>query len=60
MDSVFPGSNFPRRSSEGEPANAREHAYYQVGPGSDGLYRCPFADLEDCQHKAEKLKCNYE
>ena len=60
MDSAFPGTNFLRRSSEGEPSTAREHRYYQVGPRADGLYHCPFADLEDCTHKPEKLKCNYE
>ena len=49
-----------RRSSEGEATTAREHPLYQVGPSDDGLYHCPFAGKEDCSHKPEKLKCNYE
>ena len=49
-----------RRSSEGEATTAREHPLYQVGPSKDGLYHCPFAGKEDCSHKPEKLKCNYE
>jgi hypothetical protein len=49
-----------RRPSEGETTTAREHHYYQAGPGADGMYHCPFAEPEDCTHKPEKLKCNYE
>ena len=49
-----------RRLSEGETTTAREHRYYQVGPGVDGLYHCPYAATEGCTHKPEKLKCNYE
>lgn len=49
-----------RKSSEGETTTAREHPYYHVGPGKDNLYHCPFAGDEDCNHKPEKLKCNYE
>ncbi|KAL9013742.1 MAG: hypothetical protein Q9173_001586 [Seirophora scorigena] len=50
-----------RRSSEVEATTtAREHPLYQVGPKEDGLYHCPFAGSEDCSHKPEKLKCNYE
>lgn len=60
MESTFPGTNYLRRTSEGEPTTAREHPHYQVGPGADGLYHCPFADKEECTHKPEKLKCNYE
>ncbi|KAL9046682.1 MAG: hypothetical protein Q9214_000542 [Letrouitia sp. 1 TL-2023] len=52
---------YTRRSSEGETnTNAREHPLYQVSPKEDGLYHCPFAGKEDCSHKPEKLKCNYE
>lgn len=50
-----------RRSSDVEATTtAREHPLYQVGPKEDGLYHCPFAGSEDCSHKPEKLKCNYE
>lgn len=49
-----------RKSNEGETMTPREHPLYHVGPGDDGLYHCPFAGSEDCTHKAEKLKCNYE
>lgn len=60
MDPKYPGASFQRRASDGEPSTAREHHYYQVGPSADGLYHCPFADSEDCSHKPEKLKCNYD
>ena len=53
---AFTGS---RRSSEGEVKNARDHPYYQAEPRNK-LYYCPFATTEDCTHKPEKLKCNYE
>ena len=49
-----------RHMSSGEPLNAREHQYYSIGPKDDGLYHCPFGNDGDCQHKPEKLKCNYE
>lgn len=48
-----------RRPIEGEMA-PREHKLYHVGPGENGLYYCPFAGSDDCTHKPEKLKCNYE
>lgn len=50
----------PRRSgSDGE--SARDNPLYRnVSPGVDGLYHCPFEGDADCNHKPEKLKCNYE
>jgi hypothetical protein len=40
---------------------AREHPlYHNVTPHADGLYHCPWENRPDCQHKPEKLKCNYE
>lgn len=63
---VYPGPSFvnlthARRPSDVEATTtAREHPLYQVGPKEDGLYHCPFAGAEDCTHKPEKLKCNYE
>lgn len=49
-----------RPLGSGESSNAREHQYYSIGPKDDGLYHCPFGIDGDCQHKPEKLKCNYE
>ncbi|KAL8709562.1 MAG: hypothetical protein Q9220_005654 [cf. Caloplaca sp. 1 TL-2023] len=55
------GFGYTRRSSDAETnTNAREHPLYQVGPKEDGLYHCPFAGSEECSHKPEKLKCNYD
>ena len=40
---------------------ARDHPLYQnVRPQGDGLYHCPWEGQSSCQHKPEKLKCNYE
>lgn len=48
-----------RQSSEGE--TARDHALYKnATPAEDGLFHCPFEGQADCNHKPEKLKCNYE
>ncbi|KAL8694788.1 MAG: hypothetical protein Q9218_000634 [Villophora microphyllina] len=63
---AYPGTSFvdltyARRPSDGDTnTTAREHPLYQVGPKEDGLYHCPFAGTDDCTHKPEKLKCNYE
>ncbi|KAL8841513.1 MAG: hypothetical protein Q9170_000896 [Blastenia crenularia] len=68
-DSNAPGCGGPapmdlpstRRSSDVETTTtARDHHLYQVGPMQDGLYHCPFAGSDDCSHKPEKLKCNYD
>lgn len=41
--------------------NARVHElYHNVAPQSDGLYHCPWEGQDICQHRPEKLKCNYE
>jgi hypothetical protein len=48
-----------RLSSDGESIKARQHELYNVGPGADGFYHCPFAN-EGCRRKPDKLKCNYE
>lgn len=50
----------PRRQGyEGE--SARDHALYKnAAPQTDGLYHCPWEGQTSCNHKAEKLKCNYE
>ncbi|TQS37073.1 hypothetical protein Golomagni_02465 [Golovinomyces magnicellulatus] len=51
------------RSSIEIEGNAREHPlYHNVSPGEDGLYHCPWENEpgSNCQHKPEKLKCNYD
>lgn len=48
-------------SSRREGESARNHDLYKnVKPHEDGLFHCPFEGRDDCQHKPEKLKCNYE
>ncbi|KAI1003257.1 hypothetical protein K3495_g4948 [Podosphaera aphanis] len=42
---------------------AREHPlYHNVSPQADGFYHCPWEKdpVVSCQHKPEKLKCNYD
>jgi hypothetical protein len=42
---------------------ARDHyLYHNVTPQTDGLYHCPWEKDQNsnCQHKPDKLKCNYE
>jgi hypothetical protein len=49
-----------RQSNE---TDARNHPLYKdVKPQADGFYHCPFENdaNEECTHKPEKLKCNYE
>ena len=49
------------RSSLEIDNTARDHPLYQnVTAQSDGLYHCPWEGQDCCQHKPEKLKCNYE
>ncbi|RDW68321.1 hypothetical protein BP5796_08978 [Coleophoma crateriformis] len=41
--------------------SARDHPLYQnAKPDENGLYHCPFEGKPSCQHKPEKLKCNYD
>ncbi|KAK7428541.1 hypothetical protein QQZ08_004979 [Neonectria magnoliae] len=55
-----PSFTGPRRQgSEGE--SARDHDLYKkAAPFEDGLYHCPWEGTPSCNHKAEKLKCNYD
>lgn len=54
---AFAGSR--RQPTEGE--SARDHDLYKKAvPLEDGLYHCPWEGQASCNHKAEKLKCNYE
>lgn len=49
-----------RHGSEGE-SSARDHELYKnAAPGPDGLFHCPWEGQASCNHKPEKLKCNYE
>jgi hypothetical protein len=51
------------RSSLDMDNTARDHhLYHNVTPQADGLYHCPWEKdpNSNCQHKPEKLKCNYE
>lgn len=56
---MYQGINGSRRSSDGEAKVARDHPFYSAEP-KDGVYYCPYAALENCTHKPEKLKCNYQ
>ncbi|KAM0459307.1 hypothetical protein ACHAPV_005489 [Trichoderma viride] len=48
-----------RQGNEGE--SARDHALYKnVAPKGDGLFHCPWEGQQNCNHKPEKLKCNYD
>jgi len=41
--------------------HARDHElYHNAAPHPDGLYHCPWEGQDCCQHRPEKLKCNYE
>lgn len=51
------------RSSLDMDNTARDHhLYHNVTPQADGLYHCPWEKdpNSNCQHKPEKLKCNYD
>jgi hypothetical protein len=53
--------HFTGRSSLEIDNIARDHPLYQnATPKADGLYHCPWEGKDSCQHKPEKLKCNYE
>ena len=48
-----------RQGNEGE--SARDHELYKnVSVQADGLFHCPWEGQPSCNHKPEKLKCNYE
>ena len=50
-----------RRSNHEGEAGARDHHLYKTAtPQADGLYHCPWEGDASCNHKPEKLKCNYE
>lgn len=48
-----------RLETEGE--SARDHVLYRTAtPRTDGLFHCPWEGQLSCNHKPDKLKCNYE
>ncbi|ROT42803.1 hypothetical protein SODALDRAFT_392215 [Sodiomyces alkalinus F11] len=57
--SLPPSYTARRPTNEGE--SARDHPLYKnAAPGPDGLFHCPWEGQASCNHKAEKLKCNYD
>ncbi|KAI4862176.1 hypothetical protein F4820DRAFT_35045 [Hypoxylon rubiginosum] len=52
---------FTRRSSGDGESSARDHPLYKNAyPKPDGLFHCPWEGQSSCNHKPEKLKCNYD
>lgn len=49
-----------KSSEEAEVKLARTHPLYQAQPQADEMYHCPFEGQANCQHRATKLKCNYD
>ncbi|CAN8096921.1 unnamed protein product [Discula destructiva] len=51
-------SEWSGHTNEGE---ARDHHLYKNAyPKADGLYHCPWEGQQCCNHRPEKLKCNYD
>jgi hypothetical protein len=58
---ALPHSAFSSRRLSGEGESARDHYLYKNAfPQADGLFHCPWEGQSSCNHKPEKLKCNYE
>lgn len=54
-------NGWPSRRSTTDGDTARDHPLYKsASPSADGLYHCPWEGESSCNHKPEKLKCNYE
>ncbi|KAK4443953.1 zinc finger protein GLI2 [Podospora aff. communis PSN243] len=52
---------FGSRRMSGEGESARDHFLYKNAyPQADGLFHCPWEGESTCNHKPEKLKCNYD
>lgn len=57
-DEQIPMNEWTVFANEGE---ARDHHLYKNAyPKEDGLYHCPWEGQQCCNHRPEKLKCNYE
>ncbi|KAI0025003.1 hypothetical protein F4780DRAFT_489269 [Xylariomycetidae sp. FL0641] len=53
--------SFARRPSGDHESTARDHPLYKTAfPQADGLFHCPWEGTSNCNHKPEKLKCNYD
>ncbi|KAH6624361.1 hypothetical protein B0J18DRAFT_176646 [Chaetomium sp. MPI-SDFR-AT-0129] len=58
---ALPQSAFASRRMSGEGESARDHYLYKNAfPHADGLFHCPWEGQASCNHKPEKLKCNYD
>ncbi|KAF9877334.1 C2H2 transcription factor [Colletotrichum karsti] len=59
-DAALPPA-FPSRRNTNEGDSARDHPLYKNAvPQADGLFHCPWEGETSCNHKPEKLKCNYD
>jgi hypothetical protein len=57
----LPHAAYNSRRLSGEGESARDHPLYKNAfPQADGLFHCPWEGQPSCNHKPEKLKCNYE
>ncbi|KAI1268564.1 hypothetical protein F5Y18DRAFT_415270 [Xylariaceae sp. FL1019] len=53
--------SFTRRPSGDGESTARDHPLYKSATlHNDGLFHCPWEGDQNCNHKPEKLKCNYD
>jgi hypothetical protein len=60
-DFSLPPAFSSRRNSNETGESARDHRLYKEAcVQSDGLFHCPWEGQASCNHKPEKLKCNYE
>ncbi len=60
-DAYIVHSAYSSRRSSGESESARDHYLYKNAcPQADNLFHCPWEGQANCNHKPEKLKCNYE
>lgn len=54
-------NGWPAKRPTVDGESARDHPLYKSAyPSADGLYHCPWEGESSCNHKPEKLKCNYE
>ncbi|KAF6839741.1 C2H2 transcription factor [Colletotrichum plurivorum] len=59
-DAALPPT-FPSRRNTNDGDSARDHPLYKSAtPQADGLFHCPWEGESSCNHKPEKLKCNYD
>lgn len=52
--------NYQLRSSAESESPREDYRYKNVSRQKDGLFHCPWEGQAGCNHKPEKLKCNYE